>query len=81
MHFSWPFSIIISNSRVLLLEKLKLGEYVEPEQFIAATIFFSDVVSFTTLASKCTPLQAIRKFQNSYVYPSRISVDDSAQRA
>ncbi|CAK5081086.1 unnamed protein product [Meloidogyne enterolobii] len=39
-------------------EKLKLGEYVEPEQFMAATIFFSDVVSFTTLASKCTPLQA-----------------------
>nr|CAD2157797.1 unnamed protein product [Meloidogyne enterolobii] len=39
-------------------EKLKLGEFVEPEQYTAATLFFSDVVSFTTLASKCSPLQA-----------------------
>nr|CAD2157784.1 unnamed protein product [Meloidogyne enterolobii] len=41
-------------------DKLKLGEFVEPEQFSAATIFFSDVVSFTTLASKCSPLQVIK---------------------
>uniref|UniRef100_A0A915MCK2 guanylate cyclase n=1 Tax=Meloidogyne javanica TaxID=6303 RepID=A0A915MCK2_MELJA len=42
-------------------DKLKLGEFVEPEQFSAATIFFSDVVSFTTLASKCSPLQVLLK--------------------
>uniref|UniRef100_A0A1I8B604 Guanylate cyclase n=1 Tax=Meloidogyne hapla TaxID=6305 RepID=A0A1I8B604_MELHA len=40
-------------------EKLKLGEFVEPEQFSAATVFFSDVVSFTIIASKCTPLQVV----------------------
>ncbi|KAF7634231.1 Guanylate cyclase, partial [Meloidogyne graminicola] len=43
-------------------DKLKLGEFVEPEQFSAATIFFSDVVSFTTLASKCSPLQFVLVF-------------------
>nr|CAD2189287.1 unnamed protein product [Meloidogyne enterolobii] len=48
-----------------IADKLKLGEFVEPEQFSAATIFFSDVVSSTTLASKCSPLQPIRDFENS----------------
>lgn len=41
-------------------EKLKLGQTVQPETFDNVTIFFSDVVSFTTLASKCTPLQVKR---------------------
>jgi class 3 adenylate cyclase len=43
-------------------DKLKLGEAVEPESFEQATVFFSDVVSFTTLAQKCSPLQAIHKY-------------------
>ncbi|KAK5977596.1 hypothetical protein GCK32_006900, partial [Trichostrongylus colubriformis] len=40
-------------------DKLKLGQSVEPETFDSVTIFFSDVVSFTNLAAKCTPLQLI----------------------
>ncbi|PIO77735.1 hypothetical protein TELCIR_00149 [Teladorsagia circumcincta] len=38
-------------------EKLKLGQSVEPETFESVTVFFSDVVSFTTLAAKCNPMQ------------------------
>uniref|UniRef100_A0A915BLZ7 Guanylate cyclase n=1 Tax=Parascaris univalens TaxID=6257 RepID=A0A915BLZ7_PARUN len=38
-------------------EKLKLGLTVPPESYDSATVFFSDVVKFTDLASKCTPLQ------------------------
>jgi class 3 adenylate cyclase len=37
--------------------KLKIGETVAPEVFEEATVLFSDIVSFTVLASKSTPLQ------------------------
>ncbi|VDM25435.1 unnamed protein product [Toxocara canis] len=43
-------------------EKLKLGQTVEPEAFNMVTVFFSDVVSFTKLASRCSPMQ-VRAFR------------------
>ncbi|CAD5218958.1 unnamed protein product [Bursaphelenchus okinawaensis] len=47
-------------------DKLKLGEVVAPESFDMVTVFFSDVVSFTTLASKCTPLQVVNLLNDLY---------------
>jgi class 3 adenylate cyclase len=38
-------------------DKLKIGEIVPPEVFEQATVLFADIVSFTVLASKSTPLQ------------------------
>ncbi|KAI6189958.1 Guanylate cyclase [Aphelenchoides bicaudatus] len=47
-------------------EKLKIGQSVEPESFDKVTVFFSDVVSFTTLAAKCTPLQTVNLLNDLY---------------
>lgn len=38
-------------------EKLKLGQVVEPEGFDSVSIMFMDIVKFTQLAAKCSPLQ------------------------
>uniref|UniRef100_A0A0N5APX3 Guanylate cyclase n=1 Tax=Syphacia muris TaxID=451379 RepID=A0A0N5APX3_9BILA len=48
-------------------EKLKCGQTVVPESYEAATIFFSDVVKFTDLARKCSPVQVIELLNNLYV--------------
>lgn len=43
----------------LVAEKLKRGEFIIPEAFEAVTIFFSDIVGFTTIASKISPLDVV----------------------
>ncbi|KAL6738179.1 hypothetical protein Aduo_011755 [Ancylostoma duodenale] len=47
-------------------ERLKLGQTVEPEGFDSVTVFFSDVVKFTQLAAKCTPIQVVSLLNELY---------------
>jgi len=48
-------------------EKLKTGAHVEPELFPEASIYFSDIVSFTTLASESTPMEVVTMLNDLYL--------------
>ncbi|XP_062598813.1 atrial natriuretic peptide receptor 2-like, partial [Saccostrea cucullata] len=40
-------------------DRLKRGEFVVPEAYEAVTVFFSDIVGFTTIAAQITPLDVV----------------------
>ena len=48
-------------------EKLKLGEQITPEIYESATVFFSDIVGFTTISSKTTPMGVVDLLNDLYI--------------
>ncbi|ESO05562.1 hypothetical protein HELRODRAFT_77349 [Helobdella robusta] len=49
-----------------IAEELKSGRKVEPKMYQNATVYFSDIVGFTTLSSQSTPMQIVDLLNDLY---------------
>jgi len=52
-------------------EQLKMNKEVKAEQFDCVTIFFSDIVQFTDISARSSPLEVVSMLNSLYRSPSK----------
>ncbi|XP_041378148.1 uncharacterized protein LOC121390410 [Gigantopelta aegis] len=58
-------------------DQLKSNQEVEAESFAEVTIFFSDIVGFTSISSSCSPLEVVTLLNTLYVcFDTRLELYD-----
>ena len=50
-----------------VIEELKNGNKVEPENFACVTVYYSDIVGFTTIAKSIQPMQVVDLLNDLYI--------------
>jgi class 3 adenylate cyclase len=49
-----------------ITDELKTGKHLKPESYEAVTVFFSDIVEFTSLSAESTPMQVVDLLNDLY---------------